>query len=91
MKLSVQDLVLSPCFVYRHLQRIQNLITHSKSLGVCQGFFLSDTGRLPRCFAPRNDTKSAAFVCGGKTTLQCNRRNQHQFAEISLHLRDFMV
>ena len=29
--------------MYRHLQLIQNLITHSKGLGVCQGFFLSDT------------------------------------------------
>ena len=70
MKLSVQDLVLYPCFVYRHLQRIQNLITHSKSLGVCQGFFLSDTGRLPRRFAPRNDTKAQLLRAVEKTP--CN-------------------
>jgi hypothetical protein len=37
-------------------------------------------------------TQKAQLLCAVvKTTLQYNRRNQHQFAEISLHLSDFMV
>ena len=75
MKLSVQDLVLYPCFVYRHLQRIQNLITHRKSLGVCQGFFLSDTV-FSHLILMKMSVKKV-IIYGGEAQLLCAVEKNH--------------